>query len=332
MAKRIINIGTSANDGTGDPLRDAFDKINQNFTELYQIVIPDRTAQITQTLNALGQSTVATAADRAAIAQTLGLLGQTATATVVTLSSETIQFFDRLITMPSSSRQTAYSTLIDGIVTAGVWAKLDCLYVFAAEDVGTSLVNLVGPSPAGLIHAGGAGPPTFTADQGFSACGAPSLGDVDTGLSPTSGGINFTRNDAMICAWQTGSTATDYRSLITLEDATARIALISKDPSGVTFWGINTDGSAYTSSAGAPDGSGFWLMQRTGATASEIHRNDTVLATSAVASAALQAPDICSAPVPNTVSAIGIGASLNSSQQTALYSGLSTYLTAVGAI
>ena len=35
MAKQVINIGTTANDGTGDPLRSAFDKINDNFTELY---------------------------------------------------------------------------------------------------------------------------------------------------------------------------------------------------------------------------------------------------------------------------------------------------------
>lgn len=35
MAKQTINIGTVANDGTGDPLRSAFDKANDNFTELY---------------------------------------------------------------------------------------------------------------------------------------------------------------------------------------------------------------------------------------------------------------------------------------------------------
>ena len=35
MAQQTINIGSSANDGTGDPLRTAFDKINDNFTELY---------------------------------------------------------------------------------------------------------------------------------------------------------------------------------------------------------------------------------------------------------------------------------------------------------
>jgi hypothetical protein len=35
MAKQTINIGTTANDGTGDPLRSAFTKVNANFTELY---------------------------------------------------------------------------------------------------------------------------------------------------------------------------------------------------------------------------------------------------------------------------------------------------------
>ena len=35
MAQQTINIGVVANDGSGDFLRDAFDKANDNFTELY---------------------------------------------------------------------------------------------------------------------------------------------------------------------------------------------------------------------------------------------------------------------------------------------------------
>jgi hypothetical protein len=35
MAQQTINIGTVANDNTGDPIRDAFDKINDNFDEIY---------------------------------------------------------------------------------------------------------------------------------------------------------------------------------------------------------------------------------------------------------------------------------------------------------
>lgn len=35
MAKQTVNLGTAANDGTGDPLRTAFDKVNDNFDEVY---------------------------------------------------------------------------------------------------------------------------------------------------------------------------------------------------------------------------------------------------------------------------------------------------------
>ena len=41
MAQETINIGTSPNDGTGDPLRNAFNKANLNFTELYGSQITD---------------------------------------------------------------------------------------------------------------------------------------------------------------------------------------------------------------------------------------------------------------------------------------------------
>ena len=35
MAKQTVNIGTTANDGTGDQLRSAFNKLNQNNDEIY---------------------------------------------------------------------------------------------------------------------------------------------------------------------------------------------------------------------------------------------------------------------------------------------------------
>lgn len=35
MAREIINVGTVANDGTGDPIRTAYQKCNSNFGELY---------------------------------------------------------------------------------------------------------------------------------------------------------------------------------------------------------------------------------------------------------------------------------------------------------
>lgn len=39
MAKQTIGIGSAANDGKGDALRDAFDKCNDNFDELYSAIV-----------------------------------------------------------------------------------------------------------------------------------------------------------------------------------------------------------------------------------------------------------------------------------------------------
>ena len=41
MAQQIINVGSAANSGGGDPLRDAMIKVNENFTELYDLVEGD---------------------------------------------------------------------------------------------------------------------------------------------------------------------------------------------------------------------------------------------------------------------------------------------------
>ena len=63
MTQEIINIGASANDGLGDPLRLAFEKINNNFTQLYSFSAigsspPDTAVQFraTNSLNCVGYS------------------------------------------------------------------------------------------------------------------------------------------------------------------------------------------------------------------------------------------------------------------------------------
>ena len=53
MARQEINIGTSANDGTGDPLRTAFDKINDNVSEIYTNLGGDSLSNLGHTGNTL---------------------------------------------------------------------------------------------------------------------------------------------------------------------------------------------------------------------------------------------------------------------------------------
>lgn len=56
MPRQTINIGSAPNDGTGDPLRNAYDKCNDNFLELYEeggdnITVTDPTTSADATLN-----------------------------------------------------------------------------------------------------------------------------------------------------------------------------------------------------------------------------------------------------------------------------------------
>ena len=75
MAKQTINIGAAANDGTGDPLRTAMDKINDNFDEVYSSYVASGTITV-------GNSTV-----NSVISNTGGFISGNNTSNVIANSS-----------------------------------------------------------------------------------------------------------------------------------------------------------------------------------------------------------------------------------------------------
>ena len=65
MAQQEINIGTVANDGTGDTLRSAGNKINENFYQLYHE--HPYTPAVPGNWNGTAPSTIGEALDRLAV-------------------------------------------------------------------------------------------------------------------------------------------------------------------------------------------------------------------------------------------------------------------------
>ena len=73
MAKQVIGIGNAANDGSGDPLRTAGDKINDNFNEfytkigdgtnLYSLTFPNASATVLTTANSDAGTTTTSSSD-----------------------------------------------------------------------------------------------------------------------------------------------------------------------------------------------------------------------------------------------------------------------------
>ena len=82
MAKQTINVGSTANDGTGDKLRDAFVKVNANFTELYSDDAGDVNSVNAGTGISVNQTTGAVTVTNSAPDQTVTLTeGQNVTIT-----------------------------------------------------------------------------------------------------------------------------------------------------------------------------------------------------------------------------------------------------------
>jgi hypothetical protein len=264
--------------------------------------------------------------------QSLGSLSQSATATVTApaLSAEAAQFFDRVAALPDATRQGLYVSLIDGLVSDGVWAKLDALYIYAAQGMGNaSLVNLISTSyPGKFIHTGGS-VMTFTPDRGFNGAGAMTASCI--GTSFFSSGTNYHQNDAMVAIWQVGSALEDNPILGEAPDPGLTI-IYTRATNNQNIYMVNVDSSsgAYVRTVISDDPNGFWLAQRTAFNASEISHNDSPIATSSGVSSA-NAGEIMVDPQINIAAALALGGSLTGTQKTALYNRLHTYMVAVGA-
>jgi hypothetical protein len=110
-------------------------------------------------------------------------------------STEAQQFFDR-ITDPGATRKNAYAAMIDALVSGGVWSKLDCLWILAADIEANALVNLKSSSFSLVVT----GTLTFSADSGFTSNGT--AGNVlDTNYNPSTAGGNYTQNSACYGLW-----------------------------------------------------------------------------------------------------------------------------------
>ena len=215
------------------------------------------------------------------------------------------------------------ATLIDGLVSDGVWAKLDCLYVLAQQNATDALLNLIGTSyPL-------TGSATFTTYQGFSAF---PTGALNTGFDPTTApSPNFTLNNGSLGAWlynasdgsvQLGQTAVISNNAVLIQP-TASYCLVN---------------NAADISAGTPPRQvGFFAGDRTSSANSNTYSNGVSYATDATAPTSspgtirVGGTTVAGWSTANTLSAAFIGASLGASGQLALYNRLRTYLTAVGA-
>jgi hypothetical protein len=246
--------------------------------------------------------------------------------------SQSSAFLARASGITSNTDKTNYDTLICGMVTDGTFAKMDALYIFAAPDQTTALLNLVSTSFPGTT----AGTVSFSAKHGFT--GDASTFHIITGLTPSTGGTQFTQNSASMGVYDLSSRTTNDAFAMIGGDAATQNFLRVRYVSGDTKWSVN---GAINSSTDPANVQGFWFCTYTASTTGVIYRNGSSFDTSSVATTGLDTVPIWIfdqdnggttpvVPSGDQFSAAFIGGGLTGTDASNLSSRINTFMTAYG--
>lgn len=226
-----------------------------------------------------------------------------------------------------STHISAYTALINGLVTDGIWSKLDALWICATQDVATMRLNLVSSSFA-LVDVSGS--PTFVADKGFLA---PSGGIQDTQFNPNTAGGNFSLNAAHAMVWPNQTIATNAGDMGTFGGS--GFVFFGTSPTG-TAWQASINDASNHSIETTATGKGFYLASRQNSAGFDYYWNNTVSGNLPVSSIGLSTSDVYLGGVNGNgngnkqISAGSLGGALTSTNAANFYSRLQTYMTAVG--
>tara|TARA_B100000575_G_scaffold272109_1_gene253952 strand:+ start:1189 stop:2862 length:1674 start_codon:yes stop_codon:yes gene_type:complete len=151
MARQVINIGSSANDGTGDPLRTAFDKINDNFVELYGSDNDINTLDANLNVNNFAITTGVTNGNITVTPNGTGSINLGS----ITINGSQVSSNDSTQITLADNIQTTGTVNIDGATTLG-----------STLAVGTSLALATGATVTGIDNGALGSSATLLATQG----------------------------------------------------------------------------------------------------------------------------------------------------------------------
>ncbi len=236
----------------------------------------------------------------------------------------------------SAARKRLVDNLIVGLKADGLWTKLDRLWLFAAENAGSALIDLVYNWTATVTgHA-----PSFTIDRGYAGDGSTTY--IDTAFNPSSDGQQYTLNSASLHLWDNTSHASDATESMGANDGSgnfADIGVFSNFAADGFFLRMNT-GTIKTLPGGASQGLG--TGNRSSVSTEEAYHNGVSLGqvTSGADTIAIPSFKIFIGGTNNAgtfsngttdqFAAAAMGSSFNATQMANFYARLRTYMTAVG--
>lgn len=242
-------------------------------------------------------------------------------------SNEAVAFFARLSSQPTTARKTLYNNLIVALKSAGVWAKLDALYLTAADVSSTALTNLVSSS----YTLSPTSAPTFAADSGYHGNGTSSY--LDTLFNPTTAVSPKTalNSDAMFVWSLKPQTIATANFGVPAGNANNLILPAFGSPSPLTYFSLSQS-TGYMTYADNSLGMGFLLTSRQASNLTTMYFNGASINTDSRASVGFTnanfhlLDDGLSQFSKNTASAYGFGAGLSATEQKAVYSAIYQYM------
>lgn len=239
-------------------------------------------------------------------------------------------YFAAMTAPPDSARKGLINQLVLDLKSAGIWAKLDWLCLFASHDQQAALLNLAVPSKRAIA----VNIPIFTTDRGFTGDGVTAY--INYGESITGGDRKATQNDVEGFAYCNLQGASSGGTGYHLSQATSsfRIYIAAHSAGNESFRAHdNASGVARAST----DRKGFRATARGDSANRRAYYNGSLSATQAVAVtgtsgiAAQALRSSTSSYSDDRLACGGWGQNLTDAENTAFHTALHTYLTEIGA-
>lgn len=269
------------------------------------------------------------------------------------VQTETTALVARMSATPDATRSDHINTLIIDLKNAGIWDKLDGLYLPAAHDSQAAYLNWRKASYNMTVPAGETSL-AFTVDRGYKYTTNPVTANfLDTNIphAVTAGNV-MTQDSFHLSVYTRSNTTTPSVGVAYIGNKTAdagntgSFIRVVNDTTNSVF-----DGAAHINPANMALGKmstsmgtiasnatgGHYLISRVASNLSTTYKNGAYAASSGTVSVAPTADTITvlggalGYTVDSEVSAITVGGALSPAQATALYNALHKYLVAVGA-
>lgn len=227
----------------------------------------------------------------------------------------------------------AYTDLINGLVTDGIWSKLDVLHVYATQNSTTALLNLVSTSYNGTVG----GSPVFTADRGYM--GATGSNYIYPGFDPWSVASKYVSASAHISAWSLTDSNSSTAVMGVWDDTYGNDTSIYPRHADGNFYGrVNSD---HIAGVAVADSLGHFVATRTNSTTVSTYKSGvnvlTNTAATPMATLSGRSPFILALNnsgsiqgSPRQLAMASMGAGLTAGDVANFYARLRTYMTAVG--